>query len=427
MTGGVRAMEGSSATSPLPRLGPPARIATVGRVRATAILIALRFGYAYNWFDIGPALPRIGSTFGVGPGAWGMLVAVFLLGAGAAQVPAGLLARRHGERPVTFAGVGLLAVAALASAFAPSFAFLLAMRLAAGVGAGLFFSPAIGWVGRMFGPGERGLPVGGFSSAFSAGAAAGVVGSALLVPAFGWSVSLVVGAVGLGAVTLIAVALIPRETAGALPSSPGPSAPLGKAWRGRSVLAIGLAFVGFEGATFATGQFMVPFGEAVRLWPAWLAGAVGSSFVLPSVIGGPVGGVVSERSMRHRTQLIGVTIVGAAAVAVLPFAGVAAALAIGSVFSFAYGFAYAVMYVVPHFWTDLPSRDIPLAIGLFNAIQLGGGALVSAAFGALVQARSYAVGWEFLAGVQVAPLLARLALRPTVPGRRPAAAAAVPP
>jgi len=394
----------------------------VGRTRATALLIALRFGYAYNWFDIGPALPRIGTAFGVGPGAWGALVAAFLVGAGVSQVPAGVLARRHGERPVAFAGSGLLAAAALASAFSPSFAVLLATRLAAGVGAGLFFSPAIGWVGRLFGPGERGIPVGTFSSAFSAGAAAGVVGSALLVPATGWSGSLLVGAVGLGAATVLAAALIPREPPVAAPSPREPPRPSSAAWRGRSVLAIGLAFIGFEGATFATGQFVVPFGEQVRLWPAWLAGAVGSSFVLPSVVGGPVGGVVSERSMRHRTQLVGVTIVGAAALAALPLVGVAAAIAIGAVFSFAYGFVYAVMYVIPHFWTELPARDVPLAIGLFNAIQLGGGALVSGVFGAVVQLRSYTAAWEFVAAVQVATLLALLALRPTAEGRRPASA-----
>ena len=393
-----------------------------GRTRATALLIALRFGYAYNWFDIGPALPRIGSTFGVGPGAWGILVAAFLVGAGATQVPAGLLARRHGERPVAFAGAALLALAALAGAYAPSYALLLVSRLAAGVGAGLFFSPAISWVGRMFGPGERGLPVGGFSSAFSAGAAAGVVGSALLVPAVGWSASLGIGALGLGLVTLLAVVLIPADR-GRFEPTPAPPRPSG-AWRSRSVLAIGLAFIGFEGATFATGQFVVPYGEVVRLWPAWLAGAVGSSFVLPSVVGGPVGGVVAERSMRHRLQLVGVTVAGAAALAALPLAGVGAAIAIGSVFSFAYGFAYAVMYVVPHFWAELPVREIPLAIGLFNAIQLGGGALVSALFGALVQWRSYAWGWEFVAVIQVGSLLALVAMRPTTGGCPPAAGVA---
>jgi len=413
----------ASILSPVRRAGAT----TAGRGRATALLIALRFGYAYNWFDIGPALPRIGSTFGVGPGAWGLLVASFLIGAGASQVPAGLLARRSGERPVAFAGVGLLAVAAVAGAFSPSFAVLIALRLAAGVGAGLFFSPAIGWVGRMFGPGERGLPVGGFSSAFSAGAAAGVVGSALMVPAWGWSVSLLAGGLGLGATTLAAAILIPREAAASRPPTGGDDGPARAAWRGRSVLAIGVAFVGFEGATFATGQFVVPWGEVIRLWPAWLAGAVGSAFVLPSVLGGPVGGVVSERSMRHRTQLVGATVAGAAALAALPIAGIAAAVVIGSVFSFAYGFVYAVMYVLPHYWPELPAREIPLAIGVFNAIQLGGGALVSAVFGWVVQFRSYALAWEVVAVAQIATLVALLALRPTDEDRRPAAGAPVPP
>ncbi len=401
-----------------------ARAARVpGRTRATALLIALRFGYAYNWFDIGPALPRIGASFGVGPGYWGLLVAAFLIGAGASQVPAGLLARSRGERPVAFAGVGVLALAALAGAFSPTFGTLLATRVVAGIGAGLFFSPAIGWVGRLFGPGERGLPVGGFSSAFSAGAAAGVLGSALLVPAVGWPVALAAGAVGLGLATAVALAVVPSP-----PPLP-PRAPAGGrrvvvgAWRSSSVLAIGLAFVGFEGATFAAGQFVVPWGEAVRLWPAWLAGLVGSAFVLPSVVGGPVGGLVSERSRRHRTQLIAVTVVGAAALAALPIAGLAAAVAIGAVFSFGYGFAYAVMYVLPHYWADLPAREVPLAIGVFNAIQLGGGAAVAAAFGAIVQAGSYGWAWEFAAAAQIVALVALVRLRPTGAAHRPLAGA----
>jgi hypothetical protein len=82
-----------------------------------------------------------------------------------------------------------------------------------------------------------------------------------------------------------------------------------------------------------------------------------------------------------------------------------------------------VMYVLPHFWPELPSRDVPLAIGLSNAIQLGGGALVSALFGLVVAARSYSAAWELAAAMQVLTLLALLALRPTAAGRRPAAAA----
>lgn len=399
---------------------PPA-----GRTRATALLIALRFGYAYNWFDIGPALPALGGTFHVGPEGWGIVVAAFLVGAGACQVPAGLLARRYPARAVALTGTGVLAAGALASASAPSFAVLVVARGVAGAGAGLFFSPAIGLVGRLFGPGERGLPVGGFSSAFSAGAAAGIVGSALLVPAIGWRGSLAAGALGLGLLALLSWGLIPAG-AGSIARPEASARRPSAAWRGPAVLAIGLAFVGFEGATFATGQFVVPFGESVRLWPAWLAGAVGSAFVLPSVVGGPVGGVVSERYANHRTQFVVVTVAGAAVLAALPFAGLAAALAIGALFSFAYGFVYAVMYVIPHAWKDLPPEEIPLAIGLFNAIQLGGGALVSYAFGAIVAARSYAVGWEFAAAVQVATLVALVALPIGRAGRRPAGAAVGP-
>jgi MFS family permease len=401
------------------------RSAGPARNRTTGLLVALRLAYAYNWFDIGPALPRIGSTFGVGPGAWGLLVAAFLVGAGASQVPAGLLARRHGERPIAIGGAALLAVAAIGGAFAPTLDGLLASRVLAGVGAGLFFSPAIGWVGRLYGPGERGVPVGGFSSAFSAGAAAGVAGAALLVPLTGWRENLVLGGVALAAVT-VGTFLLTRPRPLERPPPPSPVR-LSRAWRGRSVVALGIAFVGFEGATFATGQFVVPFGESIRLWPAWLAGAIGSSFVLVSVVGGPVGGWVAERFGRHRLQLAGVTLVGAAGLAALPLAGVAAAVAIGATFSFAYGFAYAVMYVLPHYWADLPAAEIPLAIGLFNAIQLGGGAGVSALFGWLVAVRSYPVAWECLAGIQVATLVSLLWLRPVRPVGRPLSGAAAPP
>ncbi len=390
-----------------------------GRVRATVLLTALRFGYAYNWFDIGPALPRIGASFGVGPAAWGLLAGVFLLGAGLLQVPAGLLARRWGERVVVLLGAASLAAAALAGAFAPSYAELLASRLAAGAGAGLFFSPAIGWVGRLFAPGRRGVPVGTFSSAFSGGAAAGVFGSAVLLPRVGWREDLALGALGLIALTVLTATAIPSSAGGRAPSRPsGPAR--NAAWRGRSAIAVGLAFVGFEGASFATGQFIVPWGEVVRLWPAWLAGAVGTAFVLPSVVGGPAGGWLAERSPRRRTQMAVATALAAVALATLPFAGLAAALALGAAFSFGYGFVYAVMYVLPHYWADLSPSELPLAIGLFNAIQLGGGALVSAGFGRIVAGSSYAVGWAALAAIQAAALLALFAVRPTRAGRPPA-------
>jgi predicted MFS family arabinose efflux permease len=346
----------------------------------------------------------------------GLLVAAFLVGAGLLQVPAGFLARRYGARAVSIAGVALLAVAGAAGAAAPSFDVLLALRLLAGVGAALFFSPAIGLVGSLYPTGRRGLPVGTFSSAFSAGAALGIVASSALVPVVGWRGALLVGGVALGALVVAALVAIPSG-AGAAPPRPTTPARWPNALRYRGAWVIGFAFVGLEGASFATGQFIVPFGEAVRGWSILLAGVVGMMFVFPSVFGGPVGGSVAERYPNHRTQFVVATLAGAAVLALLPWAGVAAAILIGVVFSFGYGFVYAVMYVLPHYWKAVPAEEIPIAIGLFNSIQLSGGALVSFLFGWDVSLQSYGVAWEFLAGLMVATLVLLVALPPTAGAR----------
>jgi MFS family permease len=379
-------------------------------LRATWVLVLIRAGYAYNWFDIGPALPGIGNSFHVGPAEWGLLVGAFLIGAGALQVPAGLLGRRYGNRPVSIAGAALLAAFAVASGFAPSFAALLAFRVAAGAGAGLFFSPAISLVAGMYPEGRRGLPVGGFSSAFSAGAAAGVLVTAWVVPSIGWHDSLILGGLALVVLTVAGVVAVPTSVDRPRPPAGTPSPSPLPTIRFRGVWAIGAAFIGMEGASFATGQFIVPYGEALRSWSATTAGLVGVAFVFPSVFGGPVGGTIADRRTNHRVQLVAAAALGAAVLAFLPVAGLAAAVAIGATFSFAYGFAYAVMYVVPHYWDGVPAADVPIAIGTFNAIQLAGGGLVAYVFGRVVALSSYGLAWEVLAAFEVSTLLALLVL-----------------
>ncbi len=383
--------------------------------RATALLIALRVGYAYNWFDVGPALPAIGQQFDVGIADWGLLIAFFLVGAGLFQVPAGLLARRYGSRVVSLAGTALLAVGGLGSAVAPDFPALLALRLLSGVGAGLFFSPAIGLVASLYPEGRRGVPVGTFSSAFSAGAAFGLLGSSALVPVVGWHASLALGGALLGAVTVAAFLGIPRA-AGQPVAAPAPRG-LPAALRFRGTWAVGLAFVGLEGASFATGQFIVPYGETILGWSALLAGGVGMAFVFPSVVGGPVGGAMAERHSNHRLQFLATTVIVAGTLLALPFVGWEGAVAIGAAFSFGYGVIYAVMYVLPHYWRTVPAAEIPLAIGAFNSVQLAGGAVVSALFAWVVAGHGYSVGWWFLSVAMVVFLVALVALPPSVVGR----------
>ncbi|MGI0139755.1 MAG: MFS transporter [Thermoplasmata archaeon] len=388
--------------------------------RSTWILVAVRAGYAYNWFTIGPALPAIGAQFSIGTTEWGLLVGVFLVAAGALQVPAGLLSRRFGSRSVALAGATLLGAASIASGFAPSFAALLALRILAGAGTGLFFSPAIGLIGSLYPEGRRGFPVGTFSSAFSGGAALGVLLSAIAVEQLGWQWDLALGGIGLLVLTAAAVLFIPAA-AGAPPRPARATPRVPAALKLRSLWAIGFAFVGLEGASFATGQFIVPYGTSVLGWSAAVAGGVGMAFILASVVGGPVGGVVAERRANRRTQFVVASVTAGVLVALIPWVGLVPMVFLGCVFSFSYGFVYAVMYVLPAYFRELPPEEIPLGIGVFNSIQLAGGALVAWIFGYVVALDGWPVGWSVLAVAAVAPL-ALLVYVPRTPlrvGARP--------
>ena len=413
-----------------PAAAPVIGLTAASTRRATAIMIAVRTGYAYNWYTVGPVLPAIGAQFSVGPADWGFLLAIFLVAAGLLQVPAGMLAQRYGSRAVALSGAALLGAASIASGFAPTFASLVVLRGLAGVGAALFFSPAIGLIGSLYPEGKRGLPVGIFSSAFSGGAAAGVLFSAIAVGPLGWRWTLALGGIGLLALTVGAVRLIPRNAGRPLPT-PVPRPKLPAALRLPALWAIGFAFIGLEGATFATGQFLVPYGTLELGWGAAVAGAVGMAFLLPSVVGGPIGGYITERRSDRRTQFSVAGGLAAVTVSLIPWVGLVPMVFLGIVFSFAYGATYAVMYVLPNYLPGLPAGEIPVGIGLFNSIQLAGGAVVAWAFGLWVASLGYSLAWSLLALVVVVPLallvyVPRTGLGGPAAARRPDVAAAVP-
>ena len=357
--------------------------------------------YAYNWFDLGPGLTGVSATFGVGPAEWGVLLAGFLGGAGAIQVPAGILARRWGPRRVTLWGALLLGAGALASSLAPSFEVLVVLRAVAGAGAALFFSPAIGLVASLQPEGRRGVAVGTFSSAFSAGAALGVFVTALLIPSIGWRGGLAVGGLLLLTLLLVAVPLVPRTAEDEVRAVPrGVPAAL----RSRAVWGIGLAFIGLEGASLSAGQYFVPYAQVVLGWGPALAGGVASLFVFPSLFGGQVGGALTERYSNRRTQMVVATALSGGLLLAVPFVGLGVIAVLAVVFSLTYGAIYAMMYVLAPYLPEIPRAEVPLAIGTFNSIQIVGGALVTYLFAIIVAGSSYALAWVALGLLTVVPL-----------------------
>ena len=374
--------------------------------RATLALIGLRTLYAYNWFSIGPTLPAIGAEFGVGSAEWGLLLGAFFVGAGLLQVPAGLLARTLGTRKVSLLGATLLGGAAIAAGLAPNFPVLLLLRGLTGAGAGLFFSPAISLVAGLFPEGSRGIPVGVFSSAYTVGAGLGVFVSALLLGPLGWRWTLAVGGLAMLALIALTTWAIPRSAGAPSPRRPARSGGTPAALTARSVWAIGLSFIGLEGASLTAGQFFVPYAEAVRGWAPALAGAIGALFVFPSFFGGPVGGRLAERFTNRRTQLFLFTAIPSALLIAVPFVGLDLVAAIAVLFAFSFGVVYAIMYILPPYLPDVREDEHSLAIGLFNGIQLAGGAAVASLAGLAVAAYGYTPLWWLLGGAAVVTLVA---------------------
>lgn len=83
-----------------------------------------------------PALPHMSEALRVtGENQRQFVISVYMIGFGLGQLAVGPLSDRFGRRVPLLLGIGLYVVAVLAAAWAPSFAFLLAMRFIQGLGA----------------------------------------------------------------------------------------------------------------------------------------------------------------------------------------------------------------------------------------------------------------------------------------------------
>jgi DHA1 family bicyclomycin/chloramphenicol resistance-like MFS transporter len=83
-----------------------------------------------------PALPYMGEELGISnENERQLVVSIYMIGFGAAQLAFGPITDRFGRRGPLFVGIAIYIVCTFAATFAPSFAILLALRLVQGLGA----------------------------------------------------------------------------------------------------------------------------------------------------------------------------------------------------------------------------------------------------------------------------------------------------
>ena len=138
---------------------------------------------------IATALVGIGVDFHAGPGTTATLVSVLYLFSAVAQPTMGKLSTLFGPRRIFLIGVGILLVAGIVGAAAPSFPFLFISRALIGIGTSACYPTAMALVRKRadsFGIGVPSRVLGNFSIAAQVTAVIGLPLGGILAGTFGW-------------------------------------------------------------------------------------------------------------------------------------------------------------------------------------------------------------------------------------------------
>jgi len=368
-------------------------------------VISSRIVYSTNWFNISPALLLIARDLRVDLPALGVLTSSFLLGAGIFQVPAGIMAARWGPKNTAQLGMLILSLSAIGEGLSLNFPMIVASRFLLGLGAALFFAPAIGVLTPLFKEEEEGLVIGLYNGAFNIGGGLGLFAWALVIQALDWRAGLVLGGVIGLIVTAIGQVVVPKDIV--LPERRGA---MRMAMKSRNVWLIAVGVIGLWGGIFTTSQFLHSYLETVFLIPTALAGLMASFIMFSSIIGGPVGGHLSDRFRQRKVFIlvpglgasIGLAVIGLSQPDGLWFNSLWFLI---PVIGFLDAMVFTTMYASARQYPEVGRQYAPLAISIMNSVHILGSFGIPIAFTLLVKAYDYSAGWFFLGGLAVSLML----------------------
>ena len=267
------------------------------RRRLLGLLGFLTFNAVYVGIVMAPVLTQIASEFRITTGTAGLVVAAYGAPGIVVAVVTGPYSDRFGRKRFLVTGSLIMGVFTLLSAFATSFAVLVAMRIIAGVGGSVIFPNVTATVGDNFPYRDRGSAMG---TVIGLNTMAGVIGvplAGILAEATSWRVSVgLVGVLSIVAALLLLWKLHPAQT---------PLSESGIREMHRSIVtnrsalgAIGSSFLGalywFTWATYIVVFFENAFGLSQGV-ASILALTQGLGVLVGSQLGGRLGARIGHK------------------------------------------------------------------------------------------------------------------------------------
>ncbi len=347
-----------------------------------------------NWYNLSPALNLIAKDFGIKFSSTGLLFSLFLFGAGAFQVPAGVLASRVGAKKVAMSGLFVMGASAVASSLSPSYTVLVALRFVTGIAAAFFFSTAIGILNELYARDITKM-VGLYNSFFAIGGGIGVFLYTPIANIFGWRIdSLIAGAVTLIVAAVTTVSLPRSRISGRLEYRK-----VFERLTDKTIWMVALGLDGLWGLNFTFSEYFKSYANFIGQ-PQIIAGLMGGMILFVGVIGGYMAGRLKKYRPLYIVTVF--TIIIGISVSLIPWLvgaliwipvftdGIMAVIVIST--------EYAILIRL-----DRDPRYVPLSLGTVNSIQIGFGSLIPLVFASL-NTNGYTVSWLFLGLLSIAVL-----------------------
>jgi MFS transporter, CP family, cyanate transporter len=231
----------------------------------------------------------------------GLVVSMFSLVAAATGLMFGALSDRFGQLRLAVAGLAVAGVAGVAGSLVETGEWLIATRVAEGVGFFMMSVSLPGLIARLADDRTRQTAMGLWGAYLPLGAGLILLGGGFIISAFGWRGLWL--AISVSYVLFLGVLLwaAPRHLTVAVPAREGR---VRKVLRSRGALLLAVVFGCYSGQYMAVTSF-VPLILVERAgWALAPAAAVGALIMVSNTIGNVSSGFLLDRGVRRRTLIL---------------------------------------------------------------------------------------------------------------------------